>query len=143
MDCRCRRSVWCSRCGTHVSGAPPVGNPPACSCEQTHRGSLPKEFQGLMWIEARVRAIYSDTAAVAWIYQSSDPSQPTGFHGNTCAHGTNVDLTVVELPHAHPAQVYDMSHLSGSMVPLDFVVRSNFVSGTLYFARLTVKNVPT
>ena len=52
---------------------------------QLYRGHLPKEFRDLTWIEERVCAKYSNTAVVTRLYQSSDPSQPAVFHGNTCA----------------------------------------------------------
>ena len=38
---------------------------------------LPEEFHDLMWIEEHVCTIYSNTAVVTRLYQSSDPSQPT------------------------------------------------------------------
>jgi hypothetical protein len=57
-----------------------------------YRGRLPAEFRDLTWIEERVCAIYSNTAVVTRLYQSSDPSQPTVFHGNTCAHEMNVEF---------------------------------------------------
>ena len=63
-----------------------------------YRGRLPKDFQDLTWIEERVCAIYSNTAVVTRIYQSSDPSQPAVFHGNTCAHEMNVGSTAAVLP---------------------------------------------
>ncbi|KAF9645468.1 hypothetical protein BDM02DRAFT_3071682, partial [Thelephora ganbajun] len=52
-------------------------------------------------------ARFSNTAVVTRLYQSSDPSQPTVFHGNTCAHKMNVDSTAVVLPRA-PADVNDL-----------------------------------
>jgi len=42
-------------------------------------------------------AKYSNTAAVTRLYQSSDPSQPAVFHGNTCAHEMNVSSTAAVL----------------------------------------------
>lgn len=65
-----------------------------------YRGRLPREFQDLTWIEERVCARFSNTAVVTRLYQSSDPSQPTVFHGNTCAHEMNVDSTATVLPRA-------------------------------------------
>jgi len=67
-----------------------------------YRGCLPEEFQDLTWIEERVCAKYSNTAVVTRIYQSSDPSQPAVFHGNTCAHEMNVSSTAAVLPRAPP-----------------------------------------
>ena len=63
-----------------------------------YHGYLPEEFRNLTWIEERVCAIHSNTAVVTRLYQSSDPSQPSVFHGNTCAHEMNVNLTATVLP---------------------------------------------
>jgi len=38
--------------------------------------------------------------AVTRLYQSSDPSQPAVFHGNTCTHEMNVSSTAAVLPRA-------------------------------------------
>ena len=65
-----------------------------------YRGRLPEMFHDLTWIEERVCAIYSNTAMVTRLYQSSDPSQPTVFHGNTCAHEMNISSTATVLPRA-------------------------------------------
>ena len=65
-----------------------------------YRGRLPDEFRDLTWIEERMCAKYSNTAAVTRLYQSSDPSQPAVFHGNTCAHEMNVSSTAAVLPRA-------------------------------------------
>ena len=43
-------------------------------------------------------AIHSNTAVVTRLYQSSDLSQPSVFHGNTCAHEMNVSSTATVLP---------------------------------------------
>ena len=67
-----------------------------------YRGRLPEEFRDLTWIEERVCAKFSNTAVVTRLYQSSDPSQPAVFHGNTCAHEMNVNSTAVVLPRAPP-----------------------------------------
>jgi hypothetical protein len=67
-----------------------------------YRGRLPEEFRDLTWIEERVCAKYSNTATVTRLYQSSDPSQPAVFHGNTCAHEMNVSSTAAVLPRAPP-----------------------------------------
>ena len=65
-----------------------------------YRGRLPEEFRDLTWIKERVCAKYSNTAVVTRLYQSSDPSQPAVFHGNTCAHEMNVGSTANVLPRA-------------------------------------------
>jgi hypothetical protein len=54
--------------------------------------------------EERVSAKFSNTVLVTRLYQSSDPSQPTAFHGNTCAHAMNIDSTERVLPRA-PADI--------------------------------------
>ena len=72
-----------------------------------YRGHLPEEFCDLTWIEERVCAIYSNTAVVTRLYQSSDPSQPTVFHGNTCAHEMNVSSTATALPRV-PSDINDL-----------------------------------
>ena len=63
-----------------------------------YRGELPEEFEDLTWIEEMVCAKYRNTAHIARIYGSSDPSQPKVFHGNTCAHEMNVLSTATVLP---------------------------------------------
>ncbi|KAG1829920.1 hypothetical protein EV424DRAFT_1583715 [Suillus variegatus] len=68
------------------------------------RGSLPDQFQDLTWVEEKICAIYSITAHVTRLFQSSDPSQPKVFHGNTCAHDTNVMSTASVLPRT-PADI--------------------------------------
>jgi hypothetical protein len=50
---------------------------------------------------------YSNTAVVTRLYQSSDPSQPAVFHGNTCSHEMNVSSTAAVLPRA-PSDVNDL-----------------------------------
>lgn len=72
-----------------------------------YRGRLPEEFSDLIWIEERVCAIYSNTAVVTRLYQSSDPSQPAVFHGNTCAHEMNLSSTAAVLPLV-PSDVNDL-----------------------------------
>ena len=52
-------------------------------------------------------AIYCDTGHISHIYQSSDPSQPHVFHGNTCAHDMNVVSTAPGLL-CTPDDVNDM-----------------------------------
>ena len=63
-----------------------------------YRGELPEEFSDLTWVEERICAIYCTTAHVTRLFQSSDPSQPRIFHGNTCAHNMNVVSTARVLP---------------------------------------------
>lgn len=72
-----------------------------------YRGRLPEEFRDLTWVEERVCAIYSNTATITRLYQSSDPSQPKVFHGNTCAHEMNVSSTATVLPRS-PSDVNDL-----------------------------------
>ncbi|KAF8228866.1 hypothetical protein L208DRAFT_1072063, partial [Tricholoma matsutake] len=62
------------------------------------RGELPEQFQDLTWVEEMTCAVYRYTAHVSCLYQSSDPSQPRVFHGNTCAHDMNVVSTATVLP---------------------------------------------
>lgn len=62
------------------------------------RGFLPDEFKDLTWIEEMACSVYRNTAHVSRIYQSSDPSQPRVFHGNTCAHEMNIESTASVLP---------------------------------------------
>jgi len=54
-----------------------------------------------------VCSIYQNTAHVTRLYQSTDPKQPTIFHGNTCAHEMNIISTATVLPRT-PADVNDM-----------------------------------
>ncbi|KAG1873153.1 hypothetical protein F4604DRAFT_776525 [Suillus subluteus] len=68
------------------------------------RGTLPDQFRDLTWVEEKICAIYSITAHVTRLFQSSDPSQPKVFHGNTCAHDMNVMSTVSVLPRT-PADI--------------------------------------
>lgn len=69
-----------------------------------YRGELPNEFHDLTWVEEKICAISSTTAHVTRLFQSSDPSQPKVFHGNTCAHDMNVTSTESVLPRT-PADV--------------------------------------
>jgi len=89
----------CSPCNGYL---PRSLMPRHALANKLYRGRLPKEFQDLTWIEERVCAKYSNTAVVTRIYQSSDPSQPTVFHGNTCAHEMNMGSTAAVLPRAPP-----------------------------------------
>ncbi|KAH7921152.1 hypothetical protein BV22DRAFT_1107344 [Leucogyrophana mollusca] len=68
------------------------------------RGRLPDEFSDLTWVEEKVCAIYCITAHVTRLFQSSDPSQPRVFHGNTCAHEMNYVSTASVLPRT-PADI--------------------------------------
>ena len=63
-----------------------------------YRGTLPDQFQDLTWVEEMVCSIYRNTAHITRLYGSSDPSQPTILHGNTCAHEMNVISTASVLP---------------------------------------------
>ncbi|KAI6025288.1 hypothetical protein PISMIDRAFT_28806 [Pisolithus microcarpus 441] len=69
-----------------------------------YRGNLPHEFCDITWVEEKICAIYCTTAHVTRIFQSSDPSQPKVFHGNSCAHDMNVVSTAGVLPRT-PADV--------------------------------------
>lgn len=78
---------------------------PRCTlANKLYRGHLPNEFKDLIWIKEWVCAKFSNTALVTHLYQSYDPSQPTVFHSNTCAHEVNVVLMARVLPCA-PADV--------------------------------------
>ena len=88
-----------------------------------YRGRLPEEFKDLTWIEERVCAKFSNTAVVTRLYQSSDPSQPAVFHGNTCAHEMNVDSTATVLPRT-PADV-------NGLLSVAFIGPSKFKPGYL------------
>ncbi|KAG1777607.1 hypothetical protein EV702DRAFT_969435, partial [Suillus placidus] len=72
-----------------------------------YHGSLPEQFRDLTWVEEMVCALYQNIAHVTRLYQSSDPTQPSVFHGNTCAHETNLLSTVKVLPHT-PADINGM-----------------------------------
>ncbi|KAG2150884.1 hypothetical protein DEU56DRAFT_728288, partial [Suillus clintonianus] len=72
-----------------------------------YRGHLPPQFQELTWVKEMVCAIYHNTAHVTRLYQSSDPAQPLVFHGNTCAHETNIVSTAKVLPRT-PADINGM-----------------------------------
>ncbi|KAI6008497.1 hypothetical protein EDC04DRAFT_2582023, partial [Pisolithus marmoratus] len=63
-----------------------------------YRGELPEEFSDLTWVEEKICAIYCMTTHVTCLFQSTDPSQPRIFHGNTCAHNMNVVSTARVLP---------------------------------------------
>lgn len=52
-----------------------------------YRGNLPHEFCDITWVEEKICAIYCTTAHVTRIFQSSDPSQPKVFHGNSYVGG--------------------------------------------------------
>ncbi|KAG2347007.1 hypothetical protein BDR05DRAFT_945415 [Suillus weaverae] len=61
-------------------------------------GTLPDQFSDLTWVEEKICAIYSITAHITRLFQSSDPSQPKVFHGNTCVHDMNIMSTTSVLP---------------------------------------------
>jgi hypothetical protein len=94
----------CHPCYTYL---PRSSMPRFALANKLHRGGLPEEFQDLTWVEERMCAIYSNTAVITRLYQSSDPSQPTVFHGNTCAHEMNVNSTATVLPRV-PSDVNDL-----------------------------------
>ncbi|KAG2106190.1 uncharacterized protein F5147DRAFT_761758, partial [Suillus discolor] len=92
----------CSAC--HVSLSKLSCIPRFALANNLYRGELPSRFHGLTWVEEKICAIYCVTAHVARLFQSSDPSQPRVFHGNTCAHDMNVVSTALVLPRT-PADV--------------------------------------
>ncbi|KAI6017871.1 hypothetical protein EDC04DRAFT_2576584, partial [Pisolithus marmoratus] len=95
-----------------------------------YHGELPSMFTDLTWIEEKVCAIYCTTAHVTHLFQSSDPSQPKVFHGNTCAHDMNVISTASVLPQT-PADVT-------SLLSVIFVGPSKFSPkqlGTIFCVR--------
>ena len=89
----------CHSCFTYL---PRSSMPCFALVNKLYCGQLTKEFCDLIWIKERMCAIYSNTAVITRLYQSLDPSQPTVFHGNTCAHEMNVSSTAAELPHSPP-----------------------------------------
>ena len=72
-----------------------------------YRGELPEEFKDLTWVEEMACAIFHNTAHISCIHQSTDPSQPCVFHGNTCSHNMNVVSTATVFP-CTPDDVNDM-----------------------------------
>ncbi|KAG2742528.1 hypothetical protein P692DRAFT_20850795 [Suillus brevipes Sb2] len=68
------------------------------------RGELPMQFQDMTWVKEKVCAVYSMTAHVIRLFQSTDPAQQRVFHGNTCAHDIYIVSTATTLPWA-PADV--------------------------------------
>ncbi|KAG2335743.1 hypothetical protein BDR05DRAFT_850635, partial [Suillus weaverae] len=62
-------------------------------------GSLPEQFADLTWVKEKVCALYCIMAHVTHLFQSSDPTQPRVFHGNTCAHEMNTVSMATVLPH--------------------------------------------
>jgi hypothetical protein len=79
---------------------------------------------------------YQNTAHITRIYQSSDPSQPKVFHGNTCAHDMNVVSTASVLPRT-PTDINGMlSVISGNLTLNIWVCCSRFKnrkSGNFYY----------
>jgi len=63
-----------------------------------YRGTLPKEFSDITWVEEMVCAISRTTTHVTRLYESTDPKQPFIYHGNSCAHEVNVVSTASVLP---------------------------------------------
>ena len=61
----------CHPCHTYL---PRSSMPRFALANELYRGRLPEAFCDLTWIEERVCAIYSNTAVVTRLYQSSDPS---------------------------------------------------------------------
>ena len=72
-----------------------------------YHGILPDKFQELTWVEEMVCAIYRNTAHITCLFGSTDPIQPTMFHGNTCAHEMNTVSTASVLP-CTPADINGM-----------------------------------
>ncbi|KAG2048434.1 hypothetical protein BDR06DRAFT_829248, partial [Suillus hirtellus] len=93
--------MMCPPCHTALSHSK---LPALALANRLYRGSLPSQFCDLTWIEEKVCTIYSITVYVTRLFQSSDPSQPKGFHGNTCAHDMNIMSTASVLPRA-PADI--------------------------------------
>ncbi|KAG2126869.1 uncharacterized protein EDB93DRAFT_1070909, partial [Suillus bovinus] len=91
----------CSGCKTSLSKEK---MPALALANGLFRGFLPHTFSDLTWVEEKVCAIYSITAHVTRLFQSSDLSQPKVFHGNTCAHDMNVMSTASVLPRT-PADI--------------------------------------
>ncbi|KAG2340436.1 hypothetical protein BDR05DRAFT_937867 [Suillus weaverae] len=85
----------CSQCHSSLSHN---RVPPLALANGLYRGCLPEQFHDLTWLEEKVCAIYCITAHVTCLFQSTDPSQPKVFHGNTCAHDMNVMSTATVLP---------------------------------------------
>ncbi|KAG2336267.1 hypothetical protein BDR05DRAFT_896928, partial [Suillus weaverae] len=92
----------CSVCWVALSK--PDSIPRFALVNNLYRGELPNRFHDLTWVEEKICAIYCVTAHVTRLFQSSDPSQPRVFHGDTCAHDMNVVSTVLVLP-CTPADV--------------------------------------
>ncbi|KAG2738320.1 hypothetical protein P692DRAFT_201731408, partial [Suillus brevipes Sb2] len=92
----------CAECFTALSKENRV--PRFALANNLYRGELPKYFEDLTWVEEKICAIYSTTAHVTRLFQSSDPLQPKVFHGNICAHDMNVVSTASVLPRT-PADV--------------------------------------
>ncbi|KAG0697109.1 hypothetical protein DFH29DRAFT_812170 [Suillus ampliporus] len=69
-----------------------------------YRGEFPEYFRDLTWVEEKICAIYSTTAHVARLFQSSDPTQLWVFHGNVCVHEMNVVSTASVSPRT-PADI--------------------------------------
>ncbi|KAG1813770.1 hypothetical protein DFJ58DRAFT_607813, partial [Suillus subalutaceus] len=72
--------------------------PQLALANQLYHGSLPDHFSDLMWVEEKVCALYLITAHVTCLFQSTDPTQPRVFHGNTCTHEMNTVSMASVLP---------------------------------------------
>lgn len=98
-------TVWLTICQL-CSGALTKANkvPRFALANRLFHGDLPKQFEDLTWVEEKICAIYCVTAHITRLFQSSDPSQPQIFHGNTCAHDMNVVSTASVLPRT-PADI--------------------------------------
>ncbi|KAF8573855.1 hypothetical protein K439DRAFT_1374058 [Ramaria rubella] len=72
-----------------------------------YRGILPDQLNDLTWVEEMVCSLYRNTAHITHLYESTDPSQPRVFHGNTCAHEMNIVSTAQCLPRM-PADINGM-----------------------------------
>ncbi|KAF8838828.1 hypothetical protein BDN67DRAFT_906716, partial [Paxillus ammoniavirescens] len=92
----------CADCSSSLSK--PARVPRLALANNLYRGELPFYFRDLTWVEEKVCAVYCLTAHVTRLFQSSDPSQPRIFHGNTCTHDMNVVSTASVLPRT-PADV--------------------------------------
>lgn len=98
-------SVSLNVCGScHSALRKPLNVPRLALRNNLYRGELPIRFRDLTWIEEKVCAIYSVTAHVTRLFQSTDPAHARTFHGNTCAHEMNVVSTATVLPRT-PADI--------------------------------------
>ncbi|KAG0695352.1 hypothetical protein DFH29DRAFT_814280 [Suillus ampliporus] len=101
-DSTVTRLSVCMQCQLALSK--PDSVPRFALANNLYRGELPARFQALSWVEEKICVIFCVTAHVTQLFQSSDPSQPHVFHGNTCAHDMNIVSTARVLPRT-PADV--------------------------------------